>query len=60
MRKFIRVCSVSEIPEGTAKLVKVEGKPIAIFNLNGGLYATDKPVPTRVGPFLTGLLRERT
>ncbi len=54
MRKFIRVCSVSEIPEGTAKLVKVEGKPIAIFNLNGGLYATDETCPHEGGPLSDG------
>ncbi len=41
MGKFFRVRSVHEIPAGTGKMVQVEGKTTALFNLSGNFYATD-------------------
>ena len=52
--KVVRVCTIQEISEGTAKMVKVEGKPIAIFNLNGNFYATDDTCPHEGGPLSDG------
>ncbi len=51
---FVKVCSVHEIPAGTAKMIKVEGKPIAIFNLKGNFYATDDTCPHEGGPLSDG------
>lgn len=56
MGTYVRVARVEEIPPGTAKLVKVEGNPIAIFNLNGEFYATDDTCPHEGGPLSDGLI----
>ena len=54
MENFLRACSVHDISVGTAKMVKVEGKPIAIFNINGNFYATDDTCPHEGGPLSSG------
>ena len=56
MGKYIRVCSVDEVPPGKAKMVRVEGRPIAIFNLNGDFYATDDNCPHERGPLSEGFI----
>ncbi len=56
VRKVVRVCTIQEISEGTAKMVKVEGKPIAIFNINGKFYATDETCPHEGGPLSSGFI----
>lgn len=56
MGKHVRVCGAGEIPPGTAKMVKVENKPIAIYNLNGNFYATDDTCPHEGGPLSSGFL----
>jgi len=54
MGKFLRICSVHEIPAGTGKMIKVGDKLIAIFNLNGNFYATDDTCPHEGGPLSSG------
>ena len=39
MSKFIAAARKDEIPTGSAKCVEVEGKEIALFNLEGEYYA---------------------
>lgn len=56
MGKYVKVGRVEAIPSGTAKMVKVEGKPIAIFNLDGKFYATDDACPHEGGPLSDGLI----
>lgn len=56
MGKYIRVCSVGEVPPGTAKLARVEGGAIAIFNFNGEFYATDDNCPHEGGPLSDGFI----
>ncbi len=41
MGKFIEVAKKSEIADQSAKCVEVEGKRIALFNLDGMFYAID-------------------
>lgn len=56
MGKYVRVCALEEIPPGTAKMVKVKDKPIAIFNLHGNFYATDDTCPHEGGPLSSGFI----
>jgi nitrite reductase/ring-hydroxylating ferredoxin subunit len=56
MGKYIRGCRAEEIPSGMAKLVKVEGKPIAVFNLGGRFYATNDTCPHEGGPLSSGYI----
>ena len=39
MTEKVKVCSASEITEGTPKLVEANGKQIAIFNVGGKFFA---------------------
>lgn len=56
MEKYVRACSVDEVPLGSAKMIRVEGRPIAIFNLNGDFYATDDICPHEGGPLSEGFI----
>ena len=41
MAEFVKIAKASNIAEGCAKCVEVEGRDIAIFNLGGTFYAID-------------------
>ena len=41
MPDFIKVANVSDIPDRSALCVEVQGRRIAIYNLNGEYFATD-------------------
>lgn len=56
MGKYVRVYGIEGIPPGTAKMVKVGDKAIAIFNLNGNFYATDDTCPHEGGPLSYGIV----
>ncbi len=45
-----------DIPSGSCKLGKVEGKEIAIFNVDGQLYATQAECAHMGGPLCEGAL----
>jgi nitrite reductase/ring-hydroxylating ferredoxin subunit len=50
------VAKVAEVPPGTAKVVLVAGRPVALFNVGGTFYATDGVCLHRGGPIGEGLL----
>ena len=54
MAEYKKVASVAEIQPGTAKLVEVDGKKIALFNLGGSFYGIDDTCPHRGGPLSEG------
>jgi nitrite reductase/ring-hydroxylating ferredoxin subunit len=56
MGRYVRVCGVNEVPPRRAKMVRVEGKPIALFNLDGRFYATDDTCPHEGGPLSSGFI----
>ena len=39
--KFVDVCAVEDIPPGKSRAVRAEGKDIALFNVNGTVYAIE-------------------
>jgi len=41
MAEFVKVATVAEIPAGRCKGVELDGKPIAVINVDGAYYATD-------------------
>jgi NAD(P)H-dependent nitrite reductase small subunit len=45
-----KVATKAEIADGTAKIVEVDGKTIAVFNCRGKFYATTNTCPHRGGP----------
>jgi nitrite reductase/ring-hydroxylating ferredoxin subunit len=54
MTRFVKVATTSELAPGQAKKVEVDGKTIALFNLEGGYHAIDDTCPHRGGPLSKG------
>lgn len=56
---FVRVADLSEIPPGTSKLVVGPfDKPIALFRVDGEIFAINAVCPHRGGPLAEGTLTE--
>ena len=53
---FVKAASVSEVPPGKAKQVKVGGKTLAVFNVEGRFYAIDDTCPHRGASLCEGEL----
>ena len=54
---FVRVADLKDVPEGTPKAVKVEGRSIALFQHQGSVYATDNQCPHMGYPLTRGRVR---
>ena len=54
MGQLIKVAETNEVPPGTAKAVDVEGRPVALFNIDGTYYAIDDTCTHRGGPLSEG------
>lgn len=58
MPKFIPAAKTSEILENQSKVVEVQGKPIAIFRVQGKFYAVSHVCAHAGGPIGEGFLSE--
>lgn len=56
MARFLRVAKRSEISDGTAKCVQVEGRCVGLFNLGGHFYAIDDTCTHEGGPLSDGFI----
>jgi nitrite reductase/ring-hydroxylating ferredoxin subunit len=56
MGRYIRAASVGDLAPGQAKLVEVEGKSLALFNVGGTYYALDNACTHQGGPLSEGAL----
>src|SRR5438874_13820803 len=56
MAVFVSVAKVSDIQPGQSKTVYVDGKSIAVFNVDGAFYAIDDTCLHRGGPLGEGEL----
>ena len=45
---------LEEIPPGESRLVQIDGKEAALFNVEGHLYAVGNRCPHRSGPLVKG------
>jgi nitrite reductase/ring-hydroxylating ferredoxin subunit len=54
---FVRVADLKDVPEGTSKAVRVEGRSIALFQHQGNVYATDNQCPHMGYPLTRGRVR---
>ena len=59
MAKLVEVCKTDEIPTGTMKGFKVEGKEILVANYEGKYYATGKKCTHMGGDLSKGKLEGR-
>jgi len=60
MDNLIRVADVSDIAPGGVRIVKIDRKTIAVFNVDGILYAIDNTCLHRGGPLGEGKLEGTT
>ena len=58
MSKFVKAATKSEIADQSVKLLNVEGKRIALFNLGGEFYALDDTCTHDGGPLCEGEIHE--
>lgn len=56
MSDFHRIASTNELPPGTRKLVELDGRAIAVFNVAGQYYAIDDVCTHDGGPLAEGKL----
>lgn len=60
MEGFTRIARADEIPSGTAKVATVNGRELAVFNVNGTFYAIYNICPHQGGPLAEGTLKGHT
>ena len=56
MSEFVKAASLSEVGPGSCKAVEVAGKTIALFNVDGTVYALDNTCLHQGGPLGEGML----
>lgn len=56
MSDFIKVATVAEVPVNGSKLVEVDDVRIALFNLNGEIYAIEDVCTHDGGPLVEGTI----
>ncbi len=56
MGSFIKVAQAHEVPEGTGKVIVVNGEEIALFHVKGEFYAIHNLCVHRGGPLGEGSL----
>ena len=54
--EFVRVADVDEVPPGGMRCVEVDGRDVALVNLEGTFYALDNNCPHNGGPLAQGRL----
>lgn len=54
MPEFVKVAKTDDLPAGTARMVEVSGKEIALFNVDGSFYAIDNTCTHVGGPLSEG------
>ena len=60
MSEFHEVGSAEETPPGTGKAVAIDGRAVALFNIDGTYYAIEGTCLHRGGPVGEGDLEETT
>jgi nitrite reductase/ring-hydroxylating ferredoxin subunit/multimeric flavodoxin WrbA len=56
---FIRVCSISELPEGSQKIVQVGSQKVALFHYNHEISAIANACLHKAGPLGLGLVEKK-
>lgn len=60
MSRLITVATLADLPPGKCLSVEVEGRGVALFNVNGTIFATDNTCPHAGGPLGEGTLTGTT
>ena len=54
MAGFVKIAKSDEIQSGQGKMIEVDGKKIALFNVDGAFHAIDDTCAHRGGPLSEG------
>jgi nitrite reductase (NADH) small subunit len=60
MANFVKVCKISDIKAGCGRSIEVNGKAVAVFNVNGSFHAINDTCGHRGGPLGEGELDRNT
>ena len=60
MANFVKICKTADIKAGCGKSIEISGKPLALFNVDGGFYAINDVCGHRGGPLGEGELDGKT
>lgn len=55
-QNWLEACPLQELPPGGRKLVKLNNIDIALFNIQGNIYAIKNRCPHRSGPLIRGFI----
>jgi len=58
MSDFIRVASLADLPPGSRAVVEVKERTLALFNIEGRIYAIDNWCSHRGGPLGEGPVKD--
>jgi NAD(P)H-dependent nitrite reductase small subunit len=50
MPNFIRIGNIEDFPEGQGRMISAARKPVAVFKVNGKIYAVNNICPHMGGP----------
>ena len=53
-------CSLADLPPGSSRIVKIQGREIGLFNVDGHIYAVRNSCPHRAAPLGLGRLSGTT
>ena len=59
MPEFIKIASTTDLSVGSSAIVEIEGRTIALFNVNGRYFALDNTCAHRGGPLGEGFVDQR-
>jgi len=57
---FVRAVKVAEVPPGTIRELQIDGKTVALANVEGKFYAIENTCLHRGGPLGQGVLQGKT
>ena len=60
MSEFVKVASISEIPDPGKQLVEVDDNLLVLFHINGKFYCIDDVCTHDGGPLGQGMLQDHT
>jgi nitrite reductase/ring-hydroxylating ferredoxin subunit len=60
MANFVKVCKTNDVQAGCGKSIDINGKPVAVFNVEGNFYAINDTCAHRGGPLGEGELDGKT
>ncbi len=60
MARTVEVAAIEQVPEGHARVVRVDEREVALYNVGGRIYATENTCCHRGGPLGEGELEGTT